>query len=302
MIVAAIDIGSNSVRLLIAAVIESNIQKVIYEDRAITRLAAGLNSTGKLSESSMERTISTLLSFNTAIQRYPVEKVKAVATSAVREATNQAEFLSKAEQLSFPIQVISGDEESRLTLSGVRSSVDVGEQTSLMLDIGGGSTEWAYHDGQSVVASTSIKFGVVKLADRFDFTQKITTGILNDLNRVLAEEVFGSLSFDKNIEVFMSTAGTPTSLAAIHLEMLTYDAEKVNGFKMTINEIRSVFQTLCERTATERTLLAGLEKGREDLLIPGTAMILYVMEVLNFDSMVVCDHGLREGVALAAAG
>lgn len=301
MIVAAIDIGSNTVRLLISDVVDGVIRQTIYEERFITRLAENISSTGKLSETAIERTMSALFSFDTAIQKYPVESVKAVATSAVREATNRDQFLGAAKPLSYAIEVISGTLESQLTFAGVSAGIDLKGASSLLVDIGGGSTEFVYHDGVSIVSGESVKLGVVKLAEMFNFKDNVSGDTLLQMQTVLEDQLYKSIDSGKAAKYLLATAGTPTTIAAISLEMTDYCAEQVNGLRLSKGQITAIFERLCSLTAAERCEVVGLETGREDLIIPGTYILLATMEKLNMKELIVCDNGLREGVALAAA-
>ncbi len=301
MIAAGIDIGSNSVRLLIADVKNGKINKVIYEDRKITRLAENINLTKKLSKDAIKRTIGALFSFDEQIKKYRVEKIKAVATSAVREAENKEEFLKQAETLSFNIEIINGNLESKLTFYGVKAGIDTNGKSSLLLDIGGGSTEFVFHNGKDIVYNKSIPYGVVKLAEIFDFFNPVDEKTVNDFNIFTERNIFEQLSYKIKPEIFLATAGTPTTLAAISLEMEKYNPNIINGFKLKIEEVEKIFKTLCKLNAKERLHIKGMEKGREDLIIPGILILLETMEKFNFNEMIVCGYGLREGVTIAAA-
>jgi exopolyphosphatase/guanosine-5'-triphosphate,3'-diphosphate pyrophosphatase len=301
VIVAGIDIGSNSVRLLIADVENKKINKIIYEERKITRLAENLNSTGNLDKKAIERTISALFSFNEKIKEYKVKKVKAVATSAVREANNRELFLMAAQDLNFEIEIIDGVTESKLTFEGVKSGLNINNKSSLLLDIGGGSTEFVFYDGKEIVYSKSIPYGVVKLSELFDFYNPVTESTLKKYKDFICENLIENIDFSFNVDIFLSTAGTPTTLAAIFLKMEHYNSNIINGFKLTYKQIEKIVYDLMKLKADERVNIKGLEKGREDLIIPGSLIILKVMEFMNFKEMTVCDYGLREGVTIAAA-
>jgi exopolyphosphatase/guanosine-5'-triphosphate,3'-diphosphate pyrophosphatase len=301
MIVAAIDIGSNSVRLLIAEIDKQKIKNIIFEKKYTTRLAEDINKTGKLSEEAISRTIKALSDFNKHILKYDVESIKAVATSAVREASNKEEFLKLTEDFCFKIEVIDGRTESLLTFQGVLSGLDLKDKPLLLIDIGGGSTEFVYYNGSQITSYESFKFGVVKLAEIFNFHSKIDSQILKLMEEELDKLILPHLLNDKEIEFLIATAGTPTTLAAIKMSMKEYEPEKINGFIMSKEDIKKIFRLICEKNIEERLKIIGLEKGREDLIIPGTFILLYVMDNLNIDKMIVSDNGLREGVALAAA-
>lgn len=301
MIAAGIDIGSNSVRLLIAEVDENKIKKIIYEDRQITRLAENINLTGKLSEEAIKRTLNALFSFNEQLKKHKVENIKAVATSAVREASNKDEFLKQTKDFVFDIEVIDGETESKLTFCGVKAGFDVEDHKSLLLDIGGGSTEFVYYNGREITLNKSISYGVVKLAEMFNFIHPVDDETIVKFNKLVQNEIIHPVRLSDDVEIFLATAGTPTTLAAIHLEMETYKPEIINGYRLKFNEIQDIFESLRKLNSNERLKIKGMEKGREDLIIPGILIILSIMKRLNIDEMIVCDYGLREGVTIAAA-
>lgn len=301
MIVGSVDIGSNTVRLLIADINNGAIDKVLYEERFITRLAENINNTGKLSIEAIERTMNALSSFDRSMGEYPIEKVKAVATSAVREASNKDDLLKRVEELSYNIDVIDGNLESHLTFIGVSSGIDLKGSSSLLVDIGGGSTEFVFHDGENIVSSESIRYGAVKLAEMFDVSDVVTDATLDEMLILLDDKILPCIENKYVINQILATAGTATTLAAISLKMSVYDADKVNGLQISYDETLDIFKKLCELDMAERREIVGLEKGREDLIIPGVFILLYILGKLHMKEMIICDNGLREGVAIAAA-
>ena len=224
-IAAGIDIGSNSIRLIIAEVENNKIKNIIYQEKATTRLAANINKTGILQEEPFNKSINVLAGFRKALNKYNVEKIKTVATSAVREAANGKEFINAAKNSGIEISIISGKEEGMLEYLGVCSGFDAGRQP-LILDVGGGSSEIIYMQDNNELHTESHKIGVVKMADMFDF-QKSSTEILEKCSAYI-KEFFKDVTIPNNIQNFIATAGTATTLAAIDMEMTEYDYNKVN--------------------------------------------------------------------------
>ena len=167
-IAAGIDIGSNSIRLIIAEVENNKIKNIIYQEKATTRLATNINKTGILAEEPFKKSIDVLAGFRKALDKYNVAKIKTVATSAVREARNGEEFIKAAENAGIEISIISGKEEGMLEYLGVCSGFDAGSHP-LILDVGGGSSEIIYMQENNELHTESHKIGVVKMADMFDF-------------------------------------------------------------------------------------------------------------------------------------
>jgi exopolyphosphatase/guanosine-5'-triphosphate,3'-diphosphate pyrophosphatase len=302
MRVAAIDIGSNAVRMLIAEVDQGKITEHVLSMRIITRLGAGLKNTGRLSEASVIKTLSALQKFVNAIQEHKAERFITVATSAVRECSNRQDLVEPAKEMGINVQVIDGQTEAGLELAGVQAGIEMGGRKTLLFDIGGGSTEFIYIEGNVKPKSMSIPLGVVRLADSYDFTKpcpqedmdKIRIPLFSVLNQVKQ-----GLEFEP--ELLIGSAGTPTTLAAIDLELSEYDWTKINGYPLKKENIKNIFQKLAALSAEERLAVPGMEKGREDLLIPGTLITLELMEMTGIDTLTVSDFGLREGLILAIA-
>lgn len=297
-IAAGIDIGSNSIRLIIAQVENNKIKNIIYQEKATTRLAANINKTGILQEEPFNKSINVLAGFRKALNKYNVEKIKTVATSAVREAANGKEFINAAKNSGIEISIISGKEEGMLEYLGVCSGFDAGRQP-LILDVGGGSSEIIYMQDNNELHTESHKIGVVKMADMFDF-QKSSTEILEKCSAYI-KEFFKDVTIPNNIQNFIATAGTATTLAAIDMEMTEYDYNKVNGYKITKEKVIEILNKVYSTPYNKRLEIKGMDKGREDLIIPGILIILEILKKTNLNIITVSDFGLREGAVVRAA-
>ncbi len=297
-IAAGIDIGSNSIRLIIAEVENNKIKNIIYQEKATTRLAANINKTGILQEEPFNKSINVLAGFRKALNKYNVEKIKTVATSAVREAANGKEFINAAKNSGIEISIISGKEEGMLEYLGVCSGFDAGRQP-LILDVGGGSSEIIYMQDNNELHTESHKIGVVKMADMFDF-QKSSTEILEKCSAYI-KEFFKDVTIPNNIQNFIATAGTATTLAAIDMEMTEYDYNKVNGYKITKEKVIEILNKVYSTPYNKRLEIKGMDKGREDLIIPGILIILEILKKTNLNIIIVSDFGLREGAVVRAA-
>ena len=297
-IAAGIDIGSNYIRLIIAEVENHKIKNIIYQEKATTRLAANINKTGILQEEPFNKSINVLAGFRKALNKYNVEKIKTVATSAVREAANGKEFINAAKNSGIEISIISGKEEGMLEYLGVCSGFDAGRQP-LILDVGGGSSEIIYMQDNNELHTESHKIGVVKMADMFDF-QKSSTEILEKCSAYI-KEFFKDVTIPNNIQNFIATAGTATTLAAIDMEMTEYDYNKVNGYKITKEKVIEILNKVYSTPYNKRLEIKGMDKGREDLIIPGILIILEILKKTNLNIITVSDFGLREGAVVRAA-
>jgi exopolyphosphatase/guanosine-5'-triphosphate,3'-diphosphate pyrophosphatase len=305
VIVASIDIGTNTLRLLIAD-LQSHPSRtgwpawvILHEDRRITRLGEAIHSTGRLKTQAMARTLSALRAFKSAVDRHAVEAVVCVGTSAVRETANGLAFVGEIRRkIGLEVEVIEGQEEARRTLLGIEWGLGETPDTLLAVDIGGGSTELIakVHGQPTRILTTSL--GVVKLAEQYlrsdplspEDQQRLISAIETPLKAVWEE--LGMLKDP----VVVGTAGTVTTLAAMQLGLIEYDPERVQNFRMTREQVEAWFRRLSGLPLAERCTLPGLERGREDLIVAGAAILMVVLRRARVKEWVVSDAGLREGL------
>jgi len=259
----------------------------------------------------MERTFEGLKAFSNIINRYGVSDICAVATSVMRRAKNRDKLLDKVKKnLGFEINVITCEDEARLSLLGVLSILEVRRDRSLLIDIGGGSTEFiAINDGV-LVDTWSLEMGVVHLAERHIKNDPPTLQELEELESDVGAKLDGLKAAisesgvylmdysGENCERFIGTAGTVTALAAIDQNMLVYKPDKVNNYILRKGSIEEHYRALSKITFSERSVMPGLEKGRADLIIPGAVIMLKSMDLFGFDSISVSDSGILEGILI----
>lgn len=299
---ASIDIGSNTIRLLIGDIKDGRITEVLSE-RKITRLAEGISHTRRLKDKNIEDSIEVLKEFSSIISRHNVKYIRAVATSALREASNADIFIKRVfADTGISIEVISGEKEAELILKGLLSSLPARNSPSLIIDIGGGSTEWIICKDRQPVDKGSIPVGVIKLYKSFIKTDPISEADIEDLNREIALTLSNlkvriGQHIDKETD-FIGTAGTFTAIASIDLKLDTYSREKIHLHKIPLERIKAMSKRLLELPLSERKNLKGLEPQRADLIIPGIQFTIGVMEYFEFDELIVSDYGLLEGILL----
>lgn len=300
MITAGIDIGTNTVRMIVAEVKNLKIDSIIHQNRAVTRLGEGFIKTGLLSDEAIRRTADAVIKFyNEAIIHSP-EKIKCCATSAVREAKNGSIFIDLLKSHNISIEIIDGEMEGKLTCMGVMSGLNIEDEPSLIVDIGGGSTELTFWNGKTLSFAKSYKIGVVKLADLYNFKDPCSDELLLEVKRYVSEFI-SDFDFSINLKNIIATAGTPTTLAAIDMQMEVYDYKKVNGYIISKVKLNKLIKLLSSKSFDERKNIKGLEAGREDLIIPGSLILDLLLEKFHKDSFIVSDFGLREGIAIAAS-
>jgi exopolyphosphatase/guanosine-5'-triphosphate,3'-diphosphate pyrophosphatase len=252
----------------------------------------------------MDRVIHCLQDWRNVINSYHVEASSIVATSAVRDATNRAGFLERVKrEAGFDVEVISGEEEARRTLLGIRSGLPVGAMDILALDIGGGSAEFILdRQGQKPIIR-SIDIGVVRLCERLLRHDPPTDEEVRQAREWGAREAKAAVAGMSNYQqaTFVGTAGTITSLAAMAQKLPTYEPARIHNYRLKLETIRELEQTLLSRTKAERIGLPGLEKNREEVIAAGAIIIRTIMVTLGQQECLVSDLGLREGVLIDLA-
>lgn len=309
MRVASVDIGTNTLRLLIADVDDGTIRPVLYK-RAITRLGGGYGDERGIDPASARRALQVLVDYAGVIKEHAVELVLPVATSVVRKAVNRAEFVKEASLLlGASVRVINGEEEAGLSVAGVLSIIDPPGGKMIVMDIGGGSTEYAFVPGdKGGFTAFSMEMGVVHLTEsrlkNDPPTDAEARELSADIDSVLAD--LRARACDRGLDHaayssrggsrLVGTAGTVTTLASVALGLMDYDPKKINNCVLPKRAVEDIYSRLLSMTIMERGELLSLEKGREDLIVSGAAIVLRTMDAFGFDSLTVSDAGLLEGI------
>ncbi|MFH0809831.1 MAG: Ppx/GppA phosphatase family protein [Pseudomonadota bacterium] len=300
--VASLDLGSNTFRLLIGRPLESGFRPLLVENR-ITRLGENLKEGGLLYPPAAERSLEVLLELRSLMDAHQVSFHRAVGTSALRRAKDAAVFAGRAwERAGIRVEVIDGLEEARLTVSGVFRAVGERAGRVVVLDVGGGSTEFIVLEDGKVLASRSLEMGVVRLTEallRHDPPERAevaalragVTGRLSEVARLVGQVCGGGAP-----RVIIGTAGTPTTVAAILQGLAEYRPERINGYVLRLAELEALLSRLAAVPAAERLRWPGLTPGREDIIIAGVCILLETMIAFRSTEVVVSDGGLLEGV------
>ena len=298
---AGIDIGTLTCRLLIADLIPGQPLHVLQSERRILRLGEGVDQTKRLSQAAIDRVIACLKEWRSLIDNQHVEATAVVATSAVRDASNRAEFLARVKtECGFKVELISGEEEARRTLLGIRSGLPAGVTDVLALDIGGGSTEFILDRPGQKPMVCSIDIGVVRLCERLLRHDPPTVEEVRQAREWVTQETRSAIvgMGDYQQATFVGTAGTITALAAMAQKLSAYDPARIHNYVLKLETIRELEQTLLSRSKAERIGLPGLEKNREEVIAAGAIIIRTIIETLGQQNVLVSDLGLREGVLI----
>lgn len=298
--IAAIDFGTNTARLLIADLFEDGHFEQVALQRTIVRLGGGFRREAGLAPDAIQRAEACLREFSATIKQHGADTVRAVGTSAVRDAVNGPAFVERmADETGIRLGVIDGLTEGRLTLNGVMAGLD-GEATDLLLfDVGGGSTEYTVARNASPLFVHSLPLGVVRLTEGKPDPAAMVDKINRELDQVQQKLDDAGIILVPG-SVLVGTAGTATTLAAISLELATYDYRKVNNHQLSLQEIQRIYELLLPLAPEERLAVPGLEKGREDLIIAGSLITLLTLQRFGFAAMKVSDFGLLEGLVVSS--
>lgn len=297
MPVATIDIGTNTVLLLVASRGERGQLVALQEEAEITRLGQGVDRTRQLAPEAVERTRNTLLRYAKIIRAHGCSAVDVVGTSAMRDAGGSEAIRDLVQQeLGVPARVISGDEEARLTFRGALSGLTVPEGPIAVYDIGGGSTEIVLGDGEAIAFATSVDIGSVRLTERAMPSDPPTAAELVAAEQA-AEQAFSHVPSLATSHAPIGIAGTMTTLAAIAMKMKDYDGARVHGSVLTLARLREITAELAQLPLAERRDVTGLEPKRADVIVAGGLIAIAVLEKLGKTEALISDRGVRWGLA-----
>ncbi len=300
--VAGVDIGTNSVRLLVAEVDGASPRdaKVVPVDRRmrITRLGQGVDKTRALAPESIERTVEVLREYRAALDEHGVTQVRATATSAARDASNRDDFFVAAhDALGVTPELISGEEEAALSFLGATADLDA-PAPYLVVDIGGGSTEFVLGT-DAPIGLVSLDMGCVRITEQYlDSDPPAPEELSNAVAAVrdLVAEVPREIPGATEAATLIGLAGTVTTVAAVELGIPEYDPEKIHHFVLTREAAEDVFRTLATEDAEQRAHNPGLEPGRVDVIVGGTAVLVGIFRTLGFDRMLVSEADILDGL------
>ncbi|MGE5282009.1 MAG: Ppx/GppA family phosphatase [Chloroflexota bacterium] len=299
--VAVIDIGSNSTRLLVADVGDERVVELERQSR-VTRLARGVDLSGQLSAEAIEAACGAIADYVAICREQAVERIEAIATSAVRDAANGDAFVAELrERFALSARVLDGEEEARLTYTGATFEDPPAEPT-LVIDIGGGSTELVVGTGNQISCHASLQAGVVRHTERHVASDPPTPNELEALAadaRALIEGAIGS-NPAATARRGIAVAGTPTSLAAIDLGLEPYDPAQVHGRTLDLKTIQRLLSQLASTPLAKRAEIAGMHPDRASSIVAGVVILVESMRAFGLDRVQVSEHDILYGVAIAA--
>ena len=287
---AVIDIGSNSLLLLIARRLPGGGFEILDDRAIVTRLSEGAAESGRLKASAIDRTLVALHEFRTQAQEVGIVP-RAYATEGLRMVENPEDFLAPAaEVLGAPVEIISGEREAELSYLSVANECDPGQQLRV-IDIGGGSTELIVGTGRDIVSAKSHRVGSVRLTERFVHSDPIHRDEIEAMERIVRESfAHQPISHHRQLH---GLAGTVTSAAALILGLTRYDRERVDRTRLSYEQVVELRNGLAKKSVAERREITILGRGRADVIVAGTTILLVAMEHCGAQELVVRDRGLR---------
>jgi exopolyphosphatase/guanosine-5'-triphosphate,3'-diphosphate pyrophosphatase len=295
---AAIDVGSNSVRLMVAEASADGSYRILDDHKETTRLAHGLVGARRLTPEAIYHTVDALKRMKAIVEGYQVERLAVIATSAVREAVNGPEFVDYVrQQLGLEIQVIPPGEEGDLSYRSAAAHFDLGNQQVVVVDLGGGSAELVFAARGFIEEIYSLPIGAVRLTEsciRNDPPVKDDYQLLKRRIRRALQDALGNLTYFPH--VMIGAGGTFTALANISLRSRGKGPGGVGGYEMNRAEVRQILERLRHMTVAERRGVAGLNPDRADIIVAGLVVIERLMKWLRLNRLVIHDKGVRDGL------
>ena len=299
---AAIDIGSNSVRLLVAEALRGGTYRILDEEREPTRLGRSVSEKGQLDDESMERTITALQTFKQIAAGYQATSLRTIATCAVREARNGPEFCRRVrEQVGLEVEVISGDREARLAFSSVQNAFDLSGKNVIVADIGGGSTEVVFATGDLIESIFSTPLGAVRLTEQFALGEgAVVETFQRDIAR-MEEEIALCLKKRTTRPLFaphflVGCGGTFTTLAELMMATKKEGDVPVAGYKVSHAEVRHLLDRLLKMPLRSRRSMAGMTPDRADIILAGLSIIDSLMKRFRVNTLMIHTRGVRDGL------
>jgi exopolyphosphatase/guanosine-5'-triphosphate,3'-diphosphate pyrophosphatase len=297
---AAIDCGTNAIRLLIAAVDSNKVSDRLREMRTV-RLGEGVDATGEFSNMALDRTFAACREYAELLMPYEIKELRFVATSASRDVSNRDVFITGVKEiLGVEPEVISGDQEAELSYRGALSGLDV-KGSVLVADIGGGSTEFVTTLADRSLVSESVNIGCVRMTERYLQSDPPTQQEVEAATREIRNqiELIARTVPIRTETTFIGLAGSVTTVAAMALGLHEYDADLIHGSALSMEEVDAVTNELLHMTRAQRAELGFMHPGRVDVIGGGALVLRESMRLLGFTQVVVSEKDLLDGVVIA---
>jgi exopolyphosphatase/guanosine-5'-triphosphate,3'-diphosphate pyrophosphatase len=302
-ILAAIDCGTNSTRLLISEG-SGRQRRALDRQNTITRLGKGVDATGRLDPAAIDRTVAALVRYKESIDAHGATAVRMTATSAARDASNSADLFDAAEAaIGVRPELITGEEEGQLSFSGATADLDPSDGPFLVVDVGGGSTECIVGTTQ-VDAVRSLDLGCVRLTEKHlasdpPAPEELSNAIAEATD--LFEDLLRSVPEIHTARTVVGLAGTVTTIAAVEIGLVEWDRDAIHHFRLTREAAEDVFRTLATEKLADRIHNPGLEAARADVIVGGCCVVAALFRTLGIDEMLVSEADILDGLVFSLA-
>jgi exopolyphosphatase/guanosine-5'-triphosphate,3'-diphosphate pyrophosphatase len=300
-VIASVDLGTNSTRVLVGRPTGAGLE-ILDRRNTITRLGQSVGASGRLAPEAVARTLDCLRGYRESLDRHGVERVRIAATSASRDAANRDEFFDAVEELiGTRPELLSGDEEGRLSFRGATAEIDSASGPFLVVDIGGGSTEFIVGTDR-VEGVMSVDIGCVRLTEKFlhhDPPQPEELSACISLTDAYLDDVVREIPAAAEAQTLVGLAGTVTTVAAVEIGLETYDRDRIHHFHLSHEAAEDVFRTLATESRADRVHNPGLEEARADVIVGGCCVLVALFRHLGFDEMIVSEADILDGLALS---
>ncbi len=300
-VVASIDIGTNSTRVLVARPVDGKLD-ILDRRNTITRLGQNVGATGRLAEEAVERTLACLRDYRAILDEHKVDRLRVAATSASRDAANREEFFDAVgDVVGARPELVSGEDEGRLSFVGATGDLDPALGPFLIVDIGGGSTEFILGTDH-VEGVMSVDVGCVRLTEKFldhdpPLAEELTACI--SFADAYLDDVIRDIPGSAEARTLVGLAGTITTVAAVEIGLATYDRDAIHHFVLTRAAAEDVFRTLATESRADRIHNPGLEEARADVIVGGCCVLVALFRRFGFDEMIVSEADILDGLALS---
>jgi exopolyphosphatase/guanosine-5'-triphosphate,3'-diphosphate pyrophosphatase len=295
--VAIIDIGSNSIKFFIGEKGADGTIQTIVDENDIARLGEGLRETGKISDEAMARNAEAVARFAQKAKDNGADKIVSVGTMALRSASNSADFVKKVKDLcGVDVQIIPGEEEARLSYLAILSGMPIPDGDMIIFDTGGGSTEFIFGHGTTLVNRFSVNLGAIRITEKFFQDDPVAAGSVEAAIKEIDGE-FASAGVAGHPVQVVGMGGTVTSMGAVKHKMVKYDPNVIQGSSLTRADIAEQVKEYSARTVAQRRELPGLQPKRADVILAGACILQDIIDRLGVDQLTISDRGLRHGLA-----
>lgn len=297
MKIAALDLGSNTFLCLICEVENNQIGQIYSDQVEVVRLGQDLQKTKKIHPDALVRAKKCLEKFSEIINKEKPDRILAMATSAARDAENKQALFKICQDLNIPLEIIPGEKEAEITYQGSVSKA-LSDKNRLVIDIGGGSTEFIFGSGVKLIQGQSLNIGCVRLTEKFISAQPTPQNEITELKRFVSNEISKINYPHLNIDEVLAVAGTPTTLAAV--EIGKFQVDVIDGYIFKLDRLEKWLSELIPLSVPEK-IQKGFPEGRADVILIGLIILIETLKYFNKDQLVVSTRGVRYGVALEVA-